>query len=153
MLLQRSEERDGAFLSRIFTRDETKVFHYTPENKDESVTQRYPHTSVKEKFKTVQSPGKMMDTVFWDIHGVILVDFTPPGSTVIAIMYEETLKGYSAQETRIVDQRSSSFALQCSTSQCCCNRESIEHLGAWTFFHDHHTDLIWHHRTTISSQR
>jgi hypothetical protein len=36
----------------------------------------------------VQSPGK----VFWDVHGVLLVDFTPPGSTVNAAAYQETLK-------------------------------------------------------------
>jgi hypothetical protein len=44
---------------------------------------------------------------------------------------KETQGGYSAQETRIVDQstRSSSFARQCSTSQCCRNRESLELLG------------------------
>jgi hypothetical protein len=65
-----------------------------------------------------------MATVFWDVHGVLMVDFTPPGSTINTYAYQKTLKtqgGYSAQETRIVDQRtrSSSFARQCSTSQCC----------------------------------
>jgi hypothetical protein len=43
---------------------------------------------------------------------------------------EETRGGYSAQETRIVGQRTwSSFAWQCSTSQCCRNRESVVLLG------------------------
>jgi hypothetical protein len=45
---------------------------------------------------------------------------------------KETEGGYSAQDTRIADQRTrSSFSRQCSTSQCCPNRESLEVLGLW----------------------
>jgi hypothetical protein len=33
-----------------------------------------------------------MATLFWDVHGVLLVDFTPPGSTINAAAYRETLK-------------------------------------------------------------
>jgi hypothetical protein len=51
-----------------------------------------PHSPVKKKFKTVHSPVKVMATVFWDVHGVLLVDFTPPGSTINAAAYQETLK-------------------------------------------------------------
>jgi hypothetical protein len=96
---------------------------------------KHPHSPVKKKFKTVQSSGKVMATVFWDVHGVLLVDFTPSGSTINAAALsgnsEETQGGYSAQDTRIVDQRTriSSFARQCLTSQCCRNRESLELLG------------------------
>jgi hypothetical protein len=68
------------------------------------VTQRYPHTPVKEKLKTVQYLRKMMATVYWDIHGVNLVDFTPPGSTIIAIVYHETLKRYSRRLFSIRNQ-------------------------------------------------
>jgi hypothetical protein len=92
LLLQRYEEHGEAFLSRIVTVNETWVFHCTPESKAESMTWKHPHSPVKKKFKTVQSPGKVMATVFWDVHGVLLVDFTPPGSTINAAAYEETLK-------------------------------------------------------------
>jgi hypothetical protein len=68
MLLQRYEEHGEAFLSRRVTGDKTLVFHYTPENKAESMTWRHPHSPVKKKYKTVQSPGKVMATVFWDVH-------------------------------------------------------------------------------------
>jgi transposase len=33
-----------------------------------------------------------MASVFWDVHGVILVDLTPPGSTINAAAYQKTLK-------------------------------------------------------------
>jgi hypothetical protein len=78
------------------------------------MTWKHPHSPVKEKFKTVQSPGKVMATVFWDVHGVLLVDFTPPGSTIckcscLSGNSKETQGGYSAQETSIVDQRTWEF--------------------------------------------
>jgi hypothetical protein len=92
MLLQCYEEYGEAFISRIVTGDETWVFNYTPESKAESMTRKHPHSPVKNKFNTVQSPGKVMATVFWDIHGVLLVDFTPPGLTINAAAYQETIK-------------------------------------------------------------
>jgi hypothetical protein len=82
MLLQRYEEHDEAFLSRIVIADETWVFHYTPESKTESIPWKHPNFLVKKKFKTMQSSGKVMATVFWDVHGVLLVDFALPGSTI-----------------------------------------------------------------------
>jgi hypothetical protein len=50
-------------------------------SKAESMTWKHPYSPVKKKLKAVQSPGKVMAVVFWDVHGVLLVDFTPPGST------------------------------------------------------------------------
>jgi hypothetical protein len=89
MLLQHYEENSKAFLSRIVTGNETWVFHYTPKSKAESMTWKHPHSPVKKKCKTVQSPGKLMASVFWDVHGVLLVDFTPPGSIINAADYQE----------------------------------------------------------------
>jgi hypothetical protein len=68
MLLQHYEEHGEAFLSRIFTQDETCVFHYTSESKAESMTWKHHHSPIKKKYKTVQSTGKVMATVFWDVH-------------------------------------------------------------------------------------
>jgi hypothetical protein len=92
MLLKHYEEHGEAFLSRIVTGNDTWIFHYTSERKAESVTWKHPHFPIKKKFKTVQPPGKMMASVFWDVHGVLLVDFTPPGSTINAAAYHEALK-------------------------------------------------------------
>jgi hypothetical protein len=32
--------------------------------------------------------------VFWDVYRVMLVDYTPPGSTISAAVYQETLKRF-----------------------------------------------------------
>ena len=77
--------------------------------------------------------GKRWPLFFWDAYRVImLVDFTSPSSTINAAGYQEILKRLKQaiwkKESRIVDHRSS-FALQCSTLQCCCNFESLQLLG------------------------
>ena len=41
----------------------------------------------KKKFKVVASAGKVMATVFWDMHGVILVDIMPTGATINSESY------------------------------------------------------------------
>jgi hypothetical protein len=56
------------------------------------MTWKHPQSPVKKKFKTVQSPGKVVASVFWVGHGLLLVDFTHPSSTINAAAYQETLK-------------------------------------------------------------
>jgi len=43
------------------------------------------------KFKTSISVEKFMASVFWDRKGILLVDFMPPGATVNAAAYYDTL--------------------------------------------------------------
>jgi hypothetical protein len=83
MLLQRYKVHDEAFSWRIVTCHETCVFHYTPESKAELMTWKHPH-SPGTKVKTVQFPANVMASVFWDNYGVVLVNFTPSGSTINA---------------------------------------------------------------------
>jgi len=71
------------------------------------MTWKHPHSPVNKKFKTVQPPGKMMATAFWDVYGVIiLVDFIPPSSTVYVAAYQKTLKqtqrGYSEKRSGLL---------------------------------------------------
>jgi hypothetical protein len=60
------------------------------------MTWKHPHSPVKKKFKAVQSPEKVMATVFWDVLGVLLVDLTPPSSTINSAAYQEALKRLKA---------------------------------------------------------
>jgi len=89
VLLQHNAE---AFSCRTVTRDETRVFHNTSANKVESMTWVHLYSSVKEKFTTLQSPEKVMATVFCDVYRVLLVDCTPHGPTINAAAYQEALK-------------------------------------------------------------
>jgi hypothetical protein len=40
----------------------------------------------------VQSPGKVIAAVLWDVYEVPLVNFTPPGSTINAAANQESVK-------------------------------------------------------------
>jgi hypothetical protein len=79
------------------------------------------------------------------------------GSTINAAAYEETREtqgGYSAQETRIVDQRTRSSSFARLLDLTVLPQPWISWApGAGKFFHIHHTVLIWHRWTSIYSQK
>jgi hypothetical protein len=98
------------------------------------MTWKHPHSPVKKKFKTVESLGKVMATVFWDVYGVLLVDFTRPGSTTYAGAYQVTLKGLKEairhKRPGLLTKalKSFSFTQQCLTSKCC---RTVNLLNSW----------------------
>jgi histone-lysine N-methyltransferase SETMAR len=47
----------------------------------------------KKKIKTTTARGKVMATVVWDVHGVLLMDFTPHGATINVVHYQGTVTG------------------------------------------------------------
>jgi hypothetical protein len=87
---------------------------------------------VKRKFKALLSPGKAMATVFW-----VFTEFfwwisrLPVQQYVNAAAYQETLKRLKEairhkRPVLLTKGLGSSSSAQCSTSQCCCNCESLE---------------------------
>ena len=56
------------------TQDETWVHHFDPESKKQSMQWKHPDSPPPlKKFKRVSSAGKVMDSIFWDNQGVIMV--------------------------------------------------------------------------------
>ena len=55
---------------------ETWIHYYTPETKNQLKMWTGPGESAPKKAKTVPSAGKVMATIFWDSHGIILIDYT-----------------------------------------------------------------------------
>ena len=64
------------------TGNETWVHHYEPESKRQSMEWRHPSSPGQKKFKRQPSTKKVMLTLFWDMHGPILVHFQGHGQTV-----------------------------------------------------------------------
>lgn len=89
--LQQCKDNKEEFLDSIVTGDETWVFHFTPETKQQSREWRHPTSPKPKKFKQTQSAGKVMATVFWDRKGLLLIDFLPHGTTVNSVRYCDTL--------------------------------------------------------------
>jgi hypothetical protein len=113
-------------------------------------------TPVKENFKTVHSSGKVMVYVFRNDYGVLLVDFTPPNSTISAATYQETLnslKGVIWKRDQDCWQQELFFCVTVLNLRVLSQLWTSGTPGAGKFFYIHHTVLIWHHRTSISSKR
>jgi hypothetical protein len=70
-----------------------------------------------------------MNTVFWDIHGV-LFRFTSPGSNRIAAPYQQFLNSLK----EVIQLKRPGLL----TKGILRNHESIEFLGLGKFFHFHH---------------
>ena len=84
-------ESDQTFFERIVTGDETWIHYYEPETKQQSMEWRHPSSPKPKKFRCERSANKLLAVVFWDIHGVILIDFLPRGATMNSDRYIETL--------------------------------------------------------------
>ena len=89
-LLKRFRSKDG-FLLRLVTVDETWIHYYEPENKAQSRQWVGSGSPRPKKFKTLPSAGKMMAPVFWDVKGVIVLDFLPKRSTITGVYYANLL--------------------------------------------------------------
>ena len=96
-----------AFLDRIVTGDESWAHHYDPETKLQSMEYRHWTSPPPKKFKMQQSAGKVMVTIFWDCHGVVLVEFLERGATVNSARYVQTLKKLRARLHRVRPQKNS----------------------------------------------
>ena len=83
--LQCYKTEGEAMLKRIVTGDETWVHHYQP--KQASRQWKYKESPTPTKFKVVPSASKVMSTMFWDMRGVLLVEFQEHGRTVNVSAY------------------------------------------------------------------
>ena len=70
------------FVRRYITMNETWIHHFTPELKRASAEWRGEGESRPKRPKIQQSAGKVMASVFWDMHGILLIDFLPKGQTI-----------------------------------------------------------------------
>ena len=90
-------EDEDCFFDRIITGDETWVYQYDPETKQQS-KQWLPHRSSGPiKFKSERSVKKVMATVFWDSEGVVLVDVLEGKKTVTGAYYVKILRKLRAK--------------------------------------------------------
>lgn len=84
-----TEEPD--LLSKIITCDETWIFQYDPETKCQSMHWKTPESPRMKKARMSKSKLKAMLIVFFDINGIIMIDWVPEGQTVNQKYYKEVL--------------------------------------------------------------
>jgi len=75
------------FLSRLVTMDETWLYHYDPETKQQSMEWRHSGSSRPQKFRVQKFAGKLLASIFWDQDGILLIDYLPKSKHINAKYY------------------------------------------------------------------
>jgi histone-lysine N-methyltransferase SETMAR len=77
-----------SFFSRIVTRAETWVYHLNPLTKQESM-----HGFTKVRFLPTQSSVRtIMETIFWDEEGIMLIEYLVKGTTINGEVHLKTIQ-------------------------------------------------------------
>jgi len=71
-------------LSRLVTMNETLLYRYYPETKQQSMEWRHSGSPCPQKFRAQKSAGKVLDSIFWDQDGFFLIDYLPKSQTINA---------------------------------------------------------------------
>jgi len=83
---------DPSFMSRIITGDESWVYGYDPETKQQSSQWKSPESPRPKKARQSRTALKSMLIVFFDIRGIVHHEFVPQGQTVNAQFYCSVLR-------------------------------------------------------------
>jgi len=75
----------------MVTMDETWLYHYDPETKQQSVERQQRGSTHPKKFRTQKSAGKVLASISWDQDDILLIDYLPKGETINAEYYPSLL--------------------------------------------------------------
>ena len=79
------------FLSQLVTMDETWLYHYDPQTKQQTVEWRHSGSPRPKKCRVQKSVGKVLASIFWDQDGILLTDYLPKGQTISVEYYSSLL--------------------------------------------------------------
>ena len=79
------------FLSRFVTMDETRLYHYGPETKQQSMECRHSGLPSPKKFRVQKFAGKVLASIFWDQDGILLIVYLLKCQTIKAEYYSSLL--------------------------------------------------------------
>ena len=77
------------FLRRFVTMDETWIYHYAPESREESKQWVKPGERATMRPKMQQSDGELMAIVFWDARGAIFIEYLEKGTRITGAYYAQ----------------------------------------------------------------
>ena len=67
--------------------DETWLYHYDPETKQQSMEWRHSGSPRPKKFRVQNPAGKFLASIFWDQDDILLIDHLPKGQIINAEYY------------------------------------------------------------------
>ena len=79
------------FLSRLVTMDETWLYHYDLETKQQSMEWRHSGSPRSKKIRVQKSAGYVLAEIFWDQDGILLIYYLPKGQTINAEYYSSLM--------------------------------------------------------------
>ena len=71
--------------------DETWLYHYDPETKQQPMERRHSGSHHPKKFRVQKSAGKFLASICWDEEGTLPIDYLPKGQTINAEYYSSLL--------------------------------------------------------------
>ena len=86
-LLEFFRPNPNDFLSRLVTMDETWLYHYDPETKQQSMEWRDSGSPSPKIIGVKKSAGKVLPSIFWDPDGILLIIYLPKVQTINAEKY------------------------------------------------------------------
>jgi len=78
-------------LSRLVIMDETWLYHYDPETKQQLMEWRHSSSPHPKTFRVQKSAGNFFATIFWDQDGILPTDYLPKDQTINAEYYSSLL--------------------------------------------------------------
>lgn len=90
--LKEQLKNDPRFMEKVITGDETWIYGYDPETKQQSSQWKSPASPRPKKARQVRSNVKSMMIVFFDINGIVHKEFVPRGQTVNQVYYKQVLQ-------------------------------------------------------------
>ena len=62
--------------------DETWLYNYDPETKQQLMEWRHSGSPLPKKFRVQKYAGKVLPSIFWNQDGILLMDYLPKGQTI-----------------------------------------------------------------------
>ena len=112
--------------ARLVAMDETCLYHYDADTKQQSMEWRHSGLPRPKKFRVQKSIGKALALIFWDQDGILLIDYLPKGQTINVEYYSSlgSIEGhFEGKVPREVHQGGLVLARQFSGPLGACNPE------------------------------
>ncbi|GFG30861.1 hypothetical protein Cfor_10274 [Coptotermes formosanus] len=94
MELKEQVRNDPDLLAKVVTGDQSLIYGYDPETKQQSSRSNCPSSPRPKKGRQTKSNVKSMLICFFDSNGIIHKEFVPPGQTVNAKFYYDVLRRF-----------------------------------------------------------
>jgi hypothetical protein len=104
-VLRQIASNDATFLSRVITGDQSWIYGYGPETKQQSSQWKSPNSlRPKRKARQVKSKVKSMLIIFFDIKGIVHKEFVLAGQAVSSAYYCDVLRPLCENVQRLRSQ-------------------------------------------------